>query len=43
MNTDLGDNHITTTGSRFNGRDNVLFNPKWCADNGQIDPDSEMG
>ncbi|MEM9365261.1 MAG: DUF1559 domain-containing protein [Planctomycetota bacterium] len=39
MNTDLGDRHITTTGSRANGRDNVLFNPRWCLDNGQIDPE----
>jgi prepilin-type N-terminal cleavage/methylation domain-containing protein/prepilin-type processing-associated H-X9-DG protein len=39
MNTDLGDRDITTTGSRANGRDNILGNPKWCADNGQIDPE----
>ncbi len=39
MNTDLGDRDITTTGSRNNGRDNVLGNPRWCADNNQIDPE----
>ena len=39
FNTDLGDRNITTTGSRSNGRDNVLGNPKWCEDNGQIDPE----
>ncbi len=37
--TDLGDRHITTSGSRFNGRDNVLGNPKFCADQGQMDPE----
>ncbi|MCG8653847.1 MAG: DUF1559 domain-containing protein, partial [Pirellulales bacterium] len=36
ISTDLGDRDITTTGSRFNGRDNVLGNPKYCADQGQI-------
>jgi prepilin-type N-terminal cleavage/methylation domain-containing protein len=36
--TDLGDRDITTTGSRSNGRDPVLNNPKFCADNNQIDP-----
>ena len=39
MNTDVGDRDITTTGSRSNGRDNLLNNPKYCADNGQIDPE----
>ena len=37
--TDLGDRAIITTGSRFNGRDNVLGNPRWCQDNNQIDPE----
>ena len=37
MNTDLGDRNITTTGSRSNGRDNLLNNPRFCADNNQID------
>ncbi|OYP37022.1 DUF1559 domain-containing protein [Rhodopirellula sp. MGV] len=39
MNTDLGDRQITTTGSRANGRDNLLGNPRWCYDNNQIDPE----
>ncbi len=37
--TDLGDRAIFTTGSRNNGRDNILNNPKYCEDNGQIDPE----
>ena len=37
--TDLGDRAIITTGSRNNGRDNVLNNPKYCEDQGQIDPE----
>ncbi|MEM6777624.1 MAG: DUF1559 domain-containing protein [Planctomycetota bacterium] len=37
--TDLGDRDITTTGSRANGRDNVLGNPLFCVDNNQIDPE----
>ena len=39
FSTDLGDRSITTTGSRANGRDNLLNNPKFCADNAQIDPE----
>ncbi|MCA9137021.1 MAG: DUF1559 domain-containing protein [Planctomycetales bacterium] len=39
MATDLGDRAITTTGSRSNGRDNILNNPKFCADNNQINPE----
>ncbi|MDV6034382.1 MAG: DUF1559 domain-containing protein [Phycisphaera sp. RhM] len=39
MATDLGDRNISTTGSRSNGRDNLLNNPKFCEDNNQIDPD----
>ena len=46
--TDLGDRALATTGSRFNGRDNILQNPKYCADNNQINPErpqfwAEMG
>ncbi|MCO8124441.1 DUF1559 domain-containing protein [Stieleria sp. TO1_6] len=37
--TDLGDRAIVSTGSRANGRDNVLFNPKYCEDQNQIDPE----
>ncbi len=35
ISTDRGDRDITTTGSRFNGRSNVLGNPKYCEDQGQ--------
>ena len=37
--TYAGDDDFRTTGSRYNGRDNVLKNPKYCADAGQIDPE----
>ncbi len=35
--TDLGDRDFRTVGSQGNGRNNVLENPKFCADSEQID------
>jgi prepilin-type processing-associated H-X9-DG protein len=37
--TDIGDGDIRTTPSSFNGRNNVLGNPKFCEDQGQISPE----